>query len=200
MESQLGQGPRQRVHPTGETSDCGFGAPLIIPGRKPTRKAQLRFSFYNAVCLLCEPWDFLDLGAWPGLQGLKRFQDLLPFFPKALPDLLCLQAGTESCSVHAGQKQVRGLVSCFWSLNKTTSLLISLTEPWRWYPKWKMTVPKGLILYDLIFVACLEWGNLLETETRLVVPWGWEMGWRWAANEYRFPLGVMKMEELEINC
>lgn len=62
---------------------------------------------------LCESQDFLDLQAWTGLQGLQRFQDLLPFLSKVLPDLLCLQAGTESCSVCAGQKQVRGPLSCF---------------------------------------------------------------------------------------
>ena len=65
----------------------------------------------------------------PGPQGLKRFQDPLPFLQEVLPDLLCLQASTDQGSVQTGQKQPRGLLSCFRSLNKTSFILISLISP-----------------------------------------------------------------------
>ena len=54
---------------------------------------QLWFNFYNAVFSLWTPG-----AGWycPDPQGLKRFQDPLPFLHEVLPDFLCLQAGTES--------------------------------------------------------------------------------------------------------
>lgn len=48
----------------------------------------------------------------------------LPFLSKVL---LSLQAVMESNRVQARQKQVRGLFSFFWSPNKTSSILVSLT-------------------------------------------------------------------------
>ena len=61
-----------------------------------------------------------NMGSIPSLEWVLS---------KVPPDLLCLQAGTEFWHVQASQKPIRGLLSCFWSLNKTSSILISLTCP-----------------------------------------------------------------------
>ena len=59
------------------------------------------FNFYNAVCFTWWVIRLLRRGekagsSWPGPQGLKRFQDSLPFLSKVSLDLLYPQAGWES--------------------------------------------------------------------------------------------------------
>ena len=76
-------------------------------------------------------------GVWPGPQGLERFQDPLPFLYKVLPDLLCLQAGTESrqCPGRSeeGQRPVLKLEQDFsfnFPNNETIYLRLALEPTW----------------------------------------------------------------------
>jgi len=128
-------GPGRCVCSLGETSNCNLGAPSYNP--RPQiyvislhAKMQLWFSFnfYNAVCLtlwvvrLLRPWWGGGKQCWPGPQGLKRFQDPLPFLSEATPDLLvCLQVGMWS--------RVGGPLPYFWSLNKTEHFPNNLPTP-----------------------------------------------------------------------
>ena len=67
---------------------------------------------------------------------------------------MCFQAGTQSRQV---QKSVRSLLSCFWSLNKTTSILISLTNTF------KKEINPGYSLEGLILKLKLQYfGHLMQ--------------------------------------
>ena len=82
-----------------------WGFLLIIPGRKlisslvcvPKCSSGLTFTF-SQCCLshLVSHRISLDPRGLAILSGAQGFQDLLSFLSKVLPDLLCLQAVTES--------------------------------------------------------------------------------------------------------
>ena len=64
---------------------------------------------------------------WPDIQGLKNSKThFLSYLKCCLTCCVCRQAWNP-VNVQAGQKQVRDLLSCFCNLNKTSSILISLT-------------------------------------------------------------------------
>ena len=72
----------------------------------------------------------LDLEGLARIPGSQEFQDPFPFLSKMPSYLLCLQAGRVSGQC-PGQKQVRDLLSFFWKLSKTSSILISLPGTWK---------------------------------------------------------------------
>ena len=95
----------------------------------------LLFFFLTFIMLFvspCESQVFLTSGEGGGSlvrpPGVQEFQDLLLFLSKLPLALLCLQTDVEprQCpgKLEAGQR-----LSCFWSLNKTSSILISITHP-----------------------------------------------------------------------
>ena len=100
---------------------------------------------------LCKSKDFIrPPGDWPDPQGLK-FQDPFPFLSKVPLDLLCLQAGMESrqCPDRSEASQL----SYFWSLNKTSSILISLTKYFLFtFRRNKLETKNKKILFVLYFL------------------------------------------------
>ena len=60
------------------------------------------------------------------LPGAQEFQNPLPFLSKVPPDFLCLWAGTEYG--HCPGRSEAGQRSALSLLNKTSSILISLTD------------------------------------------------------------------------
>ena len=108
--------------------------PLIIPGHKLMlsvymEKCSSGFTITFLQCCLCHlvshriSLNPKQLARPPGAQ---EFQDSLPFFSEVPLDLLCLQIGMESrqCPDRSEASQL----SYFWRLNKTSSILISLTK------------------------------------------------------------------------
>ena len=66
----------------------------------------LPFKLFTVTMLFvspCESQGFLNLGGLARAPGAQEFQDPLPFLSEVPPDLMCLQAGTES-----GQGSRRG--------------------------------------------------------------------------------------------
>ena len=151
----------QTVHPS---HGWDFGLqfqelPLITPGHKvlslpdSAQKCSSGFTliFLKYCVSLCKSKDFIrPLGDWPDPQGLK-FQDLFPFLSKVPLDLLCLQIGMESRQCPDRSEVSR--VSYFWSLNKTSSILISLTKYFLFtFRRNKLETKNKKILFLLYFL------------------------------------------------
>ena len=123
-----------------------WGLPLIIPGHKLILSLLVCVLKCSCVCVCvcvcvcltftmlfvspCESQDFIRSWGLARPPGAQEFQDPFPFLSKMPSYLLCLQAGRVSGQC-PGQKQVRGLLSSFWKLNKTSSILISLPGTWK---------------------------------------------------------------------
>ena len=128
------------IHPHRWDFKLQFSAFLpITPGCKlipSSVKSELMwFNIYNAVCFTL--WIIRLLRPW-GLAralGSQELQDPLLSLSKVSLDLLCLQAGTESWQCPGRSEAGQRLALLLWSLNKTFSILTSLTawshgEPW----------------------------------------------------------------------
>ena len=71
LESQFGQGPRQCIHPVGETSKTAVQKfPLIIPGQRQTDIIINLWPNYKPgfllmlFVLLCKTWNVAPPGSW----------------------------------------------------------------------------------------------------------------------------------------
>ena len=94
------------------------------------QKMQLWFYFLQC-CLfhLVSHRICLDPGGLARLPRTQEFQVPFPFLWYLKCHLTCYACRQvpNPGSVWADQKEVRGLLSCFWSLNKTSSILTSPT-------------------------------------------------------------------------
>ena len=138
LESQLGKGPRWCAHPTRETSNYSLGGfpQLKIPGCKLiassvfVQKCSSGFTYTFLQCCLFSLMSHrtsLDPREVARPSGLKNSKTHCLSHLRGLSCCACGQARNPG-SVQADQKQVRVLHSCFWSLSKTSSILISLTQ------------------------------------------------------------------------
>ena len=94
------------------------------------QKCSSGFTFTSLQCCLFYPMSHRILLDPEGLARplvTQEFQDPLLFYLKCCLTCCAGRQAQNLGSVQAGQKQVRGLLSYFCSLNKTSSILISLT-------------------------------------------------------------------------
>lgn len=138
LESQFEKGPRGPggwgcIHPTDKASNHSFWSShhqlissSVCPQKCSSGFTLTSLQFLAVLFHLTSHRISLDTGGWPDFQGLKNSKiHFLSYLKWALTSCACRHPG----SVQAGQKQVRGLLPCFWSLNETSSILIPLTEP-----------------------------------------------------------------------
>ena len=116
------KGPEPFIFSVGEILNCSLGGlPFIIPGHKLVsssvcvQKCSCGFTFTMLIVSSCESPNFVRLQwGYLGLQGLKKFQDPLPFLSKVPLDLLVMIGVFTSRHIaqaepRQGQKLVGGL-------------------------------------------------------------------------------------------
>ena len=130
LESRLGKGPGQCVHSTGESSNCSFrDSPL-----SQAMNWYYHFGHKNAalgftlVFLQCYLFQLVSHRILLSLQQLARLPWLKNSKTCSLSYLKCCLICLLSCrhGIQAVPRQVsskvRGLLSCYWSLKKTSSI------------------------------------------------------------------------------
>ena len=162
-------GPGRYVFPLGKTSNCNLGAPAYNPRPQLmslvcTQKCSSGFPSTFTSCLFHlvshkTSWTLMGRGrqGWPGPQGLKRFQDPLPFLSEAPPDLLvCLQASMFSPTYEAWTRL---------NISLTTSQLLLDRPCFPSPPKW--TLSTSFIHFKLKKLIA-SWSCLLLLGTHII--------------------------------
>lgn len=108
LESQLGKGPRQCIQSRVRLQIAVSRAPTYNSRHK--NAALTFFNFYNAVCFTSR--ILLDPRVLARPPGAQEFRNLLSYLKCRLTCCVCRQAWNPG-STQAGQKWVRGLLSCF---------------------------------------------------------------------------------------
>ena len=129
-ERVLGCKSTPRVRPHIAVSGALAYNPRLQTGIINSLHIEMQFCFYfplfTMLFHLVSHRILLDPEGLARPPGAQEFQDPLLYLKCCLTCCACRQAWNLG-SVQADRKQVRGLLFCFWSLNKTSSLLISLT-------------------------------------------------------------------------
>ena len=82
----------------------------------------------------------------------------------------------------------------FQTMASGANACYNVDEPWKYYAKWKKSVTKYHIVWFYLYEMS-RIGKSIETECRLMVPWGQgpRVEWGMTANEYGVYFQIIKM-------